>query len=149
MIVYSHYVESDPLSPICENVIPRDSRGYFLPGKPPGPGKPKGSIGGRAKALILLDKIIAEEEVQERIGDAIREAVMADPMKFFRQIIMPLLPTEVKMKLVEEGAISWVRLSTMYPIQDSGTSTTPVIDVSGSSVVADAGEKPSASPPNS
>jgi len=147
--MYYQYMEPAPLSTTNVEVkFVRDEGGKFVPGNIPPP-RQKGTVGGRAKALALLDKIIGESDVQERIGQAIREAVMADPMRFFRQIIMPLLPTEVKMKLGEEGAISWVRLSTMYPIQDNVTSTTPAIDVSGSSVVADAGEKPSASLPNS
>jgi hypothetical protein len=122
----------------------------YQPGQSGNPaGKPKGKVGGRAAALLELDSMMATTENRLVLRKALQEHFLADPVRFFKQIIMPLLPTEVKMKLVEEGAISWVRLSTMYPIQDSGTSTTPVIDVSGSSVVADAGEKPSASPPNS
>ena len=102
-------MNSEPQSAPPERVTFRDSTGRFLPGTVP-PHRPKGTVGGRAKALLLLDKIIGEEEVQERMGQAIREAVTSDPMKFFRQIIMPLLPTEVKMKLGEEGAITWRHL---------------------------------------
>ncbi|HMP78654.1 MAG TPA: hypothetical protein PKD54_04330 [Pirellulaceae bacterium] len=126
----------------------RDANGRFIPGTRPPPGK-AGRVGGRAKALLMLDRILSEEKVQARIGDALREAVMADPMKFFRQIIMPLLPTEVKMKLGEEGAITWLSLSTTRRIQGNNPSTTPAIDVSVSSVAEDVGERPSASPPSS
>jgi hypothetical protein len=135
-----------PIPTPNESVTVRDENGRFLPGTIP-PGRPKGCVGGRARALLLLDKILAEDEVQERMGSALREAVMEDPMKFFRQIIMPLLPQEVKMKLGEEGAISWVRLSTMFPTQDSEPST-PVIDVSEPSAAGGDGERPSASPPS-
>ena len=129
-----------------ESVTVRDENGRFLPGTIP-PGRPKGRVGGRARALQLLDKILAEDEVQERIGSALREAIMNDPVKFFRQIIMPLLPQEVKMKLGEEGAISWVRLSTMFPTQASAEYT-DAIDVSEPSAADDAGARPSVSQPS-
>ena len=89
-------------------MIPRAIDGTFLPGyRPPaaGVGRTKGSLGGRAKALLLLDKIVGEECVQAAIAKAMRDSVLADPMKFFRQVIMPLLPQDVKVKLGEEGAI--------------------------------------------
>ena len=142
-------MDSDPVTaPVNDVELIRDENGRFVPGTRPPPGK-AGRVGGRAKALLLLDRILSEEKVQARIGQALREAVMEDPMKFFRQIIMPLLPQEIKMKLGEEGAIQWVRLSTMFPTPDNGSSTPQVIDVSASSVADDAGEKPSALPPKS
>jgi len=92
----------------------RAENGRFLPGtRPPLP--QKGRLGGRALALRLLDKILAEAEVQGCMETALRDAVMKDPLKFFRQIVMPLLPQEHKMKLVEDGPISWTRLATQFP----------------------------------
>jgi hypothetical protein len=135
-----------PISPKKEYVAVRDENGRFLPGTI-APGRPKGRVGGRAKALLLLDSILGEDEVQNRMASELREAIMDDPVKFFRQIIMPLLPQEIKMKLGEEGAISWVRLSTMFPTQDSEPSM-PVIDVSEPSAADDDGERPYVSPPS-
>ena len=134
-----------------QSVIPRAIDGTFLPGyRPPaaGVGRTKGSLGGRAKALLLLDKIVGEECVQAAIAKAMRDAVMADPMKFFRQVIMPLLPQDVKVKLGEEGARSWIRISTMYPTPDSLPSMPRDPLDSARCVVGDAGERPYASPPN-
>ena len=147
--MYYHYMESEPLSAKPKvAVLVRDETGRFAPGNQPIP-RQKGTVGGRAKALILLDKIIGEEEVQERMGQAIREAVMENPMRFFRQIIMPLLPTEVKMKLGEEGAVTWLSLSTTPRIQGNNPSMTRETADSESSVAVDVGEKPLALPPSS
>ncbi len=77
----------------------------FKPGQSGNPaGRPKGSVGGRQRALQLLDEIIAEEPVITRIGEAMRQAVMDDPLKFFRQIVMPLLPAESKHEITGGGA---------------------------------------------
>ena len=126
-----------------EAIIVRDEAGLFAPGTIPMP-RPKGTIGGRALALKTLDVMLGKDRNQENLMNALQAHFDADPVRFFKQIIMPLLPTEVKMKLGEEGSISWVRLSTMFPTKDSDASTKPVIDVSGASVAVDAGEKPSA-----
>lgn len=85
--------------------------GRFGPGNVVNPnGRPRGSQGGRTKALALLDQIIGEEAVQVRIGEAMRQAIMDDPMKFFRQIVMPLLPAESKHEITTAAASPWVSL---------------------------------------
>ena len=136
---------------IQESPIPRAPDGTFLPGYRPsmaGMGRAKGAVGGRAKALQLLDRILGEDRVQSAMAKAMREAVLSDPMKFFRQIIMPLLPQDVKVKLGEEGAMSWVRISTMFPTPDSLPSMPADQLDSARSVAGDAGERPYALPPN-
>ena len=97
----------------------RDESGRFAPGTAGHNAPRKGRLGGRALALRLLDEILAEDEVQEHMADALRAAVMKDPLKFFKQIVMPLIPTEVKMKIAEEGPISWVRLATQFPTESN------------------------------
>ncbi len=91
-------------STVSESVTVRGDDCRFLPGTV-GPGRPKGSIGGRAAALKTLDSILGEERNQENLRRALQASFDNDPVKFFKQIIMPLLPTEVKMKLgaEEEG----------------------------------------------
>jgi hypothetical protein len=141
MIKHYQYMSDDPIPAIREYVAVRDDCGRFLPGTI-SPGRPKGRVGGRAQALQLLDKILAEDEVQERMGSALREAIMNDPVRFFKQIIMPLLPQDVKIKLSEEGGFSWMSLPDMIRMKASSNSTSPVIDVSASSVADDAGARP-------
>lgn len=137
---------------IQESPIPRAPDGTFLPGYRPsmaGMGRAKGAVGGRAKALQLLDRILGEDRVQAAMAKAVRKAVMEDPMRFFRQIIMPLLPQDVKVKLGEEGAMSWVRISTMFPTPDSLPSMPADPLDSARSVAGDAGARPYALPPSS
>lgn len=128
-------------------VIVRDESGRFLPGTIP-PVRQKGGIGGRALALKTLDVMLGKERNQENLMNALQAHFDADPVRFFKQIIMPLLPTEVKMRLSEEGGFSWLSLPDMIRMKASSASTSPVIDVSESSVVEDGGERRSALPPN-
>ncbi len=84
----------------------------------PGPGRPRGSVSGRARALQLLDTIMAEEENLERLRVAMQASLEANPMRFFRQIIMPLIPKDVVLKMVEPGEIKWVSLLDSIPKPD-------------------------------
>ena len=131
-----------------ESVIIRDRGGRFVAGHVPPGGRPVGSLGGRANALKWLDAIINEREVKEAIQAAIRKEALEHSLRFFKQIIMPLLPQDVKVKLGEEGAMSWVRISTMYPTADSLPSTPADPFDSARSVAGDAGERLYASLPN-
>jgi hypothetical protein len=77
-------------------------------------------------ALKLLDKVLAEDATQERLAAALREYFEADPVRFFRQIIMPLLPSEMKMSLVEKETFSWMPLPDTIRLRDSlKSSNTP------------------------
>lgn len=147
LITYYQYMTDNPLNTSKPEVeLIRDDRGRFLPGSRP-PLPQKGRLGGRALALRTLDSVMAREKNQENLANALQAHFDEDPVRFFKQIIMPLLPQEVKMKLGEEGAISWVRLSTMFPTPDNEPST-PVIDVSEPSAADDAGARPSVSQPS-
>ncbi len=81
----------------------------------PGPGRPKGSVSGRARALQILDALMAEEANLERLRAAMQASLEANPMRFFRQIIMPLIPKDVVLKMVEPGEIKWVSLLDSFP----------------------------------
>ena len=123
-----------------EAVLIRDEKGRFAPGCVPAP-RPKGILGGRALALRTLDSVMAREQNQENLANALQTHFDEDPVRFFKQIIMPLLPQDVKIKLSEEGGFSWMTLPDMIRMKASSNSTSPVIDVSASSVADDAGEK--------
>jgi hypothetical protein len=126
----------------------RDATGRWLPGGAPPAGRPKGSVGGRARALILLDSILAEDEFQRLIGDGIRDAIRKNPMRFFRQIIMPLLPHDIRLRLGEEGAIRWVSILTTNPMPPNSPSTTIDVTDSAPSVAEGDGARPALPPPN-
>lgn len=72
------------------------------PGRPPmatrfqpgNPGRPKGILCGRAQALAILDQVVSDPAVKVRLGEALRAEFNKNPVRFFRTIIMPLLPKE-------------------------------------------------------
>ena len=97
----------------------RDASGRF--NGTPGPGRPKGSVSGRTMALNLLDRVLAEESTQERLADALREYFEADPVRFIRQIIMPLLPSEAVHKIQQEaGTVRWVSIMESVRMREEG-----------------------------
>lgn len=142
LITYYQYMTDNPLNTSKPEVeLIRDDRGRFLPGSRP-PLPQKGRLGGRALALRTLDSVMAREKNQENLANALQAHFDEDPVRFFKQIIMPLLPQDVKIKLSEEGGFSWMTLPDMIRMKASSNSTSPVIDVSASSVADDAGAKP-------
>ena len=68
---------------------------------------PIGHKCGRARALATLDSLFEEEGTQARLKEALREAFEKNPVKFFRQILMPLMPQSVRLELQESGPMVW------------------------------------------
>jgi len=52
------------------------------------------SRNGRARAIRQIDMLFNEEKNMATLYDALQAEFDADPMKFFREIIMPLAPRE-------------------------------------------------------
>jgi len=81
----------------------------FRPGDPGGPGRPRGSVSGRTAALHTLDRVLGEEQNLARLGEAFRRELEQDPLRFWRTIVMPLLPKQAKLDLgtdTEDEAIA-------------------------------------------
>jgi hypothetical protein len=76
-------------------------------------GRPKGSYGGRIKALASLDKMMAQKKHQTRLIRALEKEFVKNPVLFFRTMIMPLLPKESKLAFDHEGVIEWRSLLTV------------------------------------
>ena len=55
-------------------------------------GRPKGTCGGRAQVLAALDRMLSKECNQQAIVDALEKELQADPARFFRNTVVPLLP---------------------------------------------------------
>jgi hypothetical protein len=70
-------------------------------------GRPKGSCGGRARALAVLDKMLGKKRSETALLRALEEEFEKDPVRFFKTIVMPLLPKESKLKLDQDGVIEW------------------------------------------
>ena len=98
--------------------------GRFLPGNTlthtRGPG-------GRSKALRTLDQMLASEENQRILKEAMQKSFRQNPMRFFRTIIMPLLPREARLEMENEGRVLWTRISEAFPAEEEAEPET--IDV--------------------
>ncbi len=83
----------------------------FENGKSGNPGgRPKGSYGGRIMALASLDKLLARKKNQRALILALEKELLANPVRFFRTVIMPLLPRESKLSFDHDGVIQWKSL---------------------------------------
>ena len=77
-------------------------------------GAKKGVLGGRANALKTLDSMMAEAPNVEKLRGAFQEAFDKNPLRFFKDIVMPLLPKESISRL--EGGdrvVEWRSLLTV------------------------------------
>jgi hypothetical protein len=89
--------------------------GQFQPGMSGNPeGRPKGSSGGRVQALAALDVMLAKRKNQRALVKALESEFLGNPVRFFKTIIMPLLPREAKLSLnqrlivaVEQRRVCW------------------------------------------
>lgn len=70
-------------------------------------GRPRGTVGGRTLALLTLDKILARASNQSRLAKALEKEFRKDPVRFFKTVIMPLLPKEAKLSVDNDGIIQW------------------------------------------
>lgn len=70
-------------------------------------GRPKGSYGGRIQALASLDKLLARPRNQQALIKALEKDLQADPVRFFKTVIMPLLPRESKLSFDHDGVVQW------------------------------------------
>jgi hypothetical protein len=60
--------------------------------------------------LLDLDEVLGREENRAALREALEEALRKDPLRFFRDIVMPLLPREAKLEFVRDGVIQWKSL---------------------------------------
>ena len=73
-------------------------------------GRPKGTYGGRIQALASLDKLLARKKNQRALILALEKDLHANPVRFFRTVIMPLLPRESRLSFDHDGVIQWQSL---------------------------------------
>lgn len=143
-------VEEVVAKPIPEGAIPALNNGWLLGSGKRGVGRPKDSTGpkGRAAALGLLDKMLGTEENKEIMLKAFEDEFRKNPVKFFRKIVMPLLPKTAILAMGEGQAVKWTSLLTTFPTEPSETSTLPEESDSASSAVDVDSEKRSLPPPS-
>lgn len=73
-------------------------------------GRPKGSSGGRILALASLDQLLTRKKNQKALMGALEKDLLKDPVRFFKTVIMPLLPREAKLSFDHDGVIQWKSL---------------------------------------
>lgn len=83
----------------------------FQPGNPGGPGRPKGSVSGRAKLLAIFDEVLAEDESGDALRSALRAAIrgeertkaQASTLGAWARLVVPLLPKDLRLELDMRG----------------------------------------------
>ena len=70
-------------------------------------GRPKGSYSGRIQALAGLDKLLAKKKSQKALIEGLEKDLQEDPVRFFKTVIMPLLPKESKLSFDHDGIVEW------------------------------------------
>jgi hypothetical protein len=83
-------------------------------------GRPKGSYGGRIQALAGLDKLLARKKNQKALIAALEKDLQKDPVRFFKTVIMPLLPKESKLAFDHDGIVEWKSLLETFPKPGAG-----------------------------
>ena len=88
-----------------EVVVPK-----FQPGQSGNPqGRKKGTY-GRSAALMALDRMLARKRNLSLLENSLEYHFKKDPVKFFKTIIMPLLPKETKVDMDGAGVVKWQSL---------------------------------------
>ncbi len=112
---------SQPTVPAAGQILARPPRGdiatRFKPGHIGNPNGNGGWVGGRQKALRILDKMLAKEENQVLLAQDLEKTFRANPTSFFKNIVMPLLPQGVMLATTDaEGkAVRWTSLLSTVP----------------------------------
>ena len=73
-------------------------------------GRPRGSLGGRAQVLAALDRMLSKECNQQALIDAIEKGLQADPVRLFRDIVVPLLPRSTREVPPPDANDDWLPL---------------------------------------
>ena len=80
----------------------------WKPGFCPNPlGAKAGMRHGRGAAMALLDDILGEDDVKERMRAALRNYIMQRPVAAFKTLVMPLLPKDVRVDLGSQRVVVW------------------------------------------
>jgi len=81
-------------------------------GRVGGVGRPRS---GRMEALEALDGLLGRSKSRRMLMAALAKALKADPIGFFKTIIMPLLPKESKVSVANDGIVEWKSLVEAFP----------------------------------
>ncbi len=69
---------------------------------------------------MALDAMLAKKKNQRALLDALESELTANPVRFFKTVIMPLLPREARLSLENDGVVAWKSLLSVAEAEDSG-----------------------------
>ncbi len=78
-------------------------------------GRPSGSVGGRAQSLATLDRMLGKEENQQALFEALEKEFRTDPVRFFRNTVVPLIPRTMRKALPPDANDDWLPLERKHP----------------------------------
>ena len=86
-----------------------DDAGRFVQGTAPGPGRPKGAVGGRARAVQLIDGLITKHA--DKLEEALEKEFLKNPVRFWTRYGFPLVPQALVARVDSQQQSSpWVSL---------------------------------------
>ena len=70
---------------------------------------------GRSQVFAMLDRLLADAKCQQAIKAALAAECQEYPLRFFRTVVMPLLPRDVKLSEERGLAFQWRSLLSKPP----------------------------------
>jgi len=72
----------------------------FKPGNNANPaGRPAGTVGGRTRALQILDEVSTRQDNAQLLAEAMDAAMKKNPLAFFLKYMVPLMPKEALLRV--------------------------------------------------
>ena len=62
---------------------------------------------GRSQVLAMLDRLLADEKCQQALSAALAAEFQQHPLRFFRTVVRPLLPHDLKLSEARSVASEW------------------------------------------
>jgi len=89
----------------------------FQRGCAPGPGRPRGSVGGRSRAIQLIDDLITKHS--EKLESALEAEFLKNPVRFWTRYGFPLVPSAMVARVESAPSCGpWVDLVEVCRLRD-------------------------------
>ena len=89
----------------------------FQPGCTPGPGRPRGSVGGRSRAIQLIDDLITKHS--DKLESALEAEFLKNPVRFWTRYGFPLVPSAMVARVESAPSCGpWVDLVEVCRLRD-------------------------------
>ena len=72
---------------------------------------------GRGRVMEMLDRLMADKECREVIRAALTAEMQKHPVRFFRTVVMPMLPQGEKLPDMSPVGVGWRSLVSAPPIR--------------------------------